>query len=285
MSVFYESDKEYFADNSRISNSMLTELKKSAKGFHRQYILGERQQRDSKAMRIGTLVHGLLLEPQALAERIIVAPKINRRTKEGQAAYDAFLTEALGKVIVDPDELATARNMVDEVNTRVDFKPFKERFEDRNANIEKGIQFEWFHIQCKAKPDFVSGSRIFCIDVKTTDDPSPSGFARSVLKYGYHRQAALYSIGCREVYGCKPNFVFVVVGNSEPYDTAVYTLSQELYGQGAHEVAALLHEYKARLASGNWAAEWSSGINVIEKPRWYDAGIYEMEEQTTEVEG
>lgn len=283
MSVFYENDKEYFADHSRISNSMLTELKKSAKGFHRQYILGERQQRDSKAMRIGTLVHGLLLEPKALAERIIVAPKINRRTKEGQAAYDAFLTEALGKVIVDPDELATARNMVEEVNTRVDFRPFKERFEDSKAVIEKGIRFDWLGVPCKAKPDFVNNR--WCIDVKTTDDPSPSGFARSVLKYGYHRQAALYSIGCKEVYGTPWNFVFVVVGNSEPYDTAVYTLSRELYEQGVDEVSALLQEYKARLASGKWAAEWSSGINVIEKPRWYDAGIYEMEEQTTEVEG
>ena len=274
MTFFYANDAEYHADKTHVSNSMLTDLKRSPKLFMQKHIAETVKTTPSKAMRIGTLLHALVLEEGAFDRCFIIAPDVKRNTTAGKQAWEGFLNEAGERTIVDYDEYKTAVSMREALLQHDRFERAFKRTED--THVERGFTFQWLGVDCKAKPDFVK--RSVCIDIKTTDDPSLEGFQRSVFKYGYHGQAAFYSIAINEAYGWKPKFLFACVGNSEPYDTAVYMLDQDVIEQGQSEIEALLREYKARLASGKWSPEWSEGVCRISKPRWYDANIYETEE-------
>jgi hypothetical protein len=98
-----------------------------------------------------------------------------------------------------------------------------------------------------------------------------------VLSFGYHRQAAFYLHGCREAYQGIRDFIFVCVGNSAPHDVACYTLSEELLEQGRLEVEALLREYRDRKQHNDWTPQWSKVLGLIDKPKWYDADLFEYE--------
>jgi len=62
------------------------------------------------------------------------------------------------------------------------------------------------------------------LDLKTTIDASPKGFAKSVRQYGYLFQSAWYMTALRAMGERPKQFVFLVVEKSEPYATACYAL-------------------------------------------------------------
>lgn len=76
------TDAEYFA-HSAINCSGL-KLISSKTPAHFKYQQSE-QRKPTPAMIIGSAVHCATLEPEAFNERYIVAPKIDKRTKDGKA--------------------------------------------------------------------------------------------------------------------------------------------------------------------------------------------------------
>jgi exodeoxyribonuclease VIII len=274
VTFFYPNDTEYHKDKTHVSNSMLTDLKRSPKLFMQKHIAETVKTTPSKAMRIGTLLHALVLEEGSFDRCFIIAPEVKRNTTAGKLAWEGFLNEAGNRTIVDYDEYKTAVSMREALRQHDRFELYFRRTDD--THIERGFRFQWLGVDCRAKPDFLT--RHVLIDVKTTDDPSPEGFKQSVKKYGYHRQAAMYSIAVNECYGFKPTFRFACVGNTAPHDVAFYSPSEKVLEQGRLEMEALLENYKRCKASGRWIPEWSVAVNPLEDLGWYDANIYETEE-------
>ena len=64
-------------------------------------------------------------------------------------------------------------------------------------------------------------------DIKTTDDASPGEFARSVRKWGYHRQAAYYM----DLVGAT-RFFFIAVEKAAPFAVAIYELDDRTIEAG-----------------------------------------------------
>ena len=56
---------------------------------------------------------------------------------------------------------------------------------------------------CKCRPDYllIKNNQAFVIDIKTTTDCSPEKIARSIADWSYHRQAAFYADGIKEITG------------------------------------------------------------------------------------
>jgi len=265
----------YYSDHTRVSNSMLSVLKKSPSEFKRIYIDGE-DRKETPSMRIGTALHCLVLEPNEFRRRYAVIPEINRKTKEGKEAFAAWSAFHHASIHLEQSEIVKINEMAlaiwgSSLPTRLLSYPGN----DASVSIEKPIEFDWLDIACNAKIDLVGRGAV--VDLKSTADPSPSGFARSVLSFGYHRQAAFYLHGCREVYQGIRDFIFVCVGNSAPFDVACYTLSEELLEQGRLEVEALLREYRDRKQHSDWTPQWSKVLGLIDKPKWYDAELFEYE--------
>jgi hypothetical protein len=124
---------------------------------------------------------------------------------------------------------------------------------------------------CKCRPDWVhdcGDAGVILLDVKTTADASPEGFARSCATYRYHVQAAYYSDGYqvssgRQVLG----FVFAAVEQDAPYLAAAYMLDDEALAAGRREYRRCLNLYHDCHMAGEWPG-YSSAIECLTLPKW-----------------
>jgi hypothetical protein len=61
-------------------------------------------------------------------------------------------------------------------------------------------------------------------------------------------------------------FLFGVVSKKEPYEVAVYKLSEEDLDRGRDEYHALIAEYRRRVEKNDWLAEWQVGEVELNLP-------------------
>ena len=170
-------------------------------------------------MRLGSLVHCSVLEPDELSQRYAIAP--DRRSNAGKAA--AAEMSANGIEAVSEPEMALAQSMAASVR----------RHPAASALLAQGKaeQSFWWDdattgLRCKCRPDWYYGTTV--VDLKTTTDASPSGFARSIATFRYHVQASHYLTG---LHGAE-RFVFIAVEKTAPYAVAVYELDAAALAAG-----------------------------------------------------
>jgi exodeoxyribonuclease VIII len=231
-------------------------------------------------MRFGSLLHTMTLEPGKIPDRYVLAPKCDRRTKDGKAAYAAFVEASKGKTVIDGGDVSLARDCADKLLRHDQIGELLLYSEVHQARIEQALTFSIEGTPCKAKPDWLSVPLKLIVDVKTTRDASPEGFAKSVATFGYHRQAAMYLHGAQEVFGIEARFIFACVTTSPPYQVACYELDLSSLRKGAEELQMLVGDYERRKAANNWRSSWSSGVVPLSLPRWYRGQVLTMDEET-----
>jgi exodeoxyribonuclease VIII len=255
------SNEEYHALPS-ISKSGL-DLIRRAPALYDYRRTHPRQQ--TPAFRWGTLVHTAILEPETVAERTVVAPEIDRRTKAGKEEWANFQAIAAGKEIVSEDEQIA----LDEICIAVRKHPGASRALDMIREVESSI-FWMDHetgIDCRCRPDAILTNGLI-LDVKTTVDASPDSFARSLANYRYHVQAAFYSDGYQAAFGEKPKgFAFLAIEKEPPYLCALYVLDATSLLRGRADYQADLRTYQACMESGEWPGLSPQPV-VIELPKW-----------------
>jgi len=72
---------------------------------HARYAMTHPEQ--TSAMILGSATHCAILEPHEFAMRYVEAPKLDRRTNAGKAAWAQFLAEDADRIALDPDEQVT----------------------------------------------------------------------------------------------------------------------------------------------------------------------------------
>lgn len=220
------------------------ELLKSP-AHYRLYVTAEREQ--TKALRLGSYVHALVLEPVKARLAFAIAPTCDRRTKDGKAIYEAF-TSALepGTTVLSADEAEEANLIAAAAKGCIERHGFKFKHTE--------LMFLASYMDCpiKAAIDAVGESDGYLYDLKTCEDASPAGFLKAVRAYRYNLQAnfykAAYQAGFKEhVQG----FRFICV-EKETLQTAVYELGPDLMAYGYTDFVKALETYKACSASGEW---------------------------------
>ena len=269
-------DEEYHADTTRLSNSMLSVLKRSPQEFYGRYVTKTTPHPEStEAMALGHVVHCLALEPMEYRERFAVKPEgIDRRTTVGKAAWAALLAESFGKTIITQDDANTASQCVRRLVRHNEVGGLFAR----TGIVEQRINFVCNEVEMRCKPDLVLPDLKLIIDVKTTSDASPTGFSKSIAAFGYARQAALYRDAVAIEHGIDCRFLFAVVCTKAPYEVACYELTDDAMRSGQQEASALVLEFKQRCDTNNWLPVWSSGIVPIGLPRWYKHESFEIEQ-------
>ena len=100
------SNKDYHDDLLALSKSRLDLLAQAPEAY-KASLTAPRE--DTKALRVGSALHKLVLEPDTFGAEFAVKPEdINRRTKEGKAEYESFQLANAGKIILDSEEMETA---------------------------------------------------------------------------------------------------------------------------------------------------------------------------------
>ena len=205
------------------------------------------------AMRLGSLVHCAVLEPDELNSRYAIAP--DRRTKDGKATAAMLAASGIEAVTAADMELAMA--MAASVRSHQAAAELL-----RNGKAEQS--FWWDDVdtglRCKCRPDWYYGATV--VDLKTTTDASPQGFAKSVANWRYHVQQAHYMAGT-----FAERFVFIAVEKTYPYAVGVYELDATAMNVGY----ALRRNNLQTIADCRAINEWpgySQGIQNLSLPGW-----------------
>lgn len=258
------SNADYHA-HPAVSKSHLDKVAKSPAHYWAYYLDPNRVPPEpTAAMVLGTALHTAVLEPHLWDEQFAVPPQaFDRRTKVGKELAAAFEAEAEGKTVLTPDDADRIRRMADAVHRH----PASSFLLDLPGTREASYFWadEATGLECKCRPDWHSQDRRLLVDVKTTEDASPRGFAKSCANFRYHVQAHWYQQPFQEA----EQFLFIAVEKQPPHLVAVYAATPAMVAAGARAAGRDLQVLADCHASGVWPG-YGDEILPLDLPRWCD---------------
>jgi exodeoxyribonuclease VIII len=254
------SNAQYHALSS-VSKSGLDLIRKAPAIFkHRR----ENPTLPTPAMRMGTLVHTAILEPDSMSD-LIVAPKIDRRTSAGKAEWEAFQIKSEGKELVTVDEL----EQLESIRRAVWAHPAAGKALAMIREVETSIFWTdgGSGVDCRCRPDAVLSNGLI-VDVKTTKDARPDEFAKAIANYRYHVQAAFYGDGYEAAFGERPKgFAFIAVETEPPHLVALYVASEAMILRGRADYQTDLSTYARCVETGEWPGLPDQPV-ILDLPKW-----------------
>jgi exodeoxyribonuclease VIII len=271
-----ETNEQYHA-NDAISHSKLELFRRRPISYYRRFV-GKTLARPeaTEAFRIGSAAHCAVLEPDEFYARYAMRPEgIDRRTKEGKAAFAQFEAENAGKVVISSDELGDVREMAVAVQSHplasqlisAGSPELSWRVSPANS-LALQCRTDWFNSAgCE-----LSSGRPYVADLKTVeslDSDAFRNFERACFSFGYHRQAGFYLPLITEILGSPVfDFFFIAVEKVEPFGVAVYRLSDSAIARGQDETITDLIRLKSCLNTQQWP-NLEPTLREIGLPKWY----------------
>ena len=226
--------------------------------------------KETPAMRIGSIFHGMVLEPERV--KIAVAPVCDKRTKDGKATWEAFCLENAGAEIVTAEEGEMLNGMAASIKAHPAASALLS-----GRGIAEGSCF-WYDERsgelCRCRPDWFREDGII-VDLKTTEDASLDGFTRSVAKYNYQVQAAMYADGVEWATGSPVKaFAFIACEKTPPYAVQCFQLDFQATEAGRVTYQNLLLDLADCKINGKFPA-YSEKVETISLPNWALKGVFE----------
>lgn len=219
----------------------------------------------------GQVLHARLLEPAQWDKRYAVKPECDRRTKEGKALYETFCAD---------------RGDREEVETR-DYEKVLAVERSVRAAFCCGLVEGGEHEVCLVWDDPETGIRMkarcdcvheddwegdVIVDVKTAASAREDDFLRSIYKYGYFMQAAIYRAGWEALKGRTAEFTILAVEKEPPFVPADFPLGPMTMEAGRLAFRSALRTCIECRKSGYWPGY----RNKNEKPRFIEMNGYQL---------
>lgn len=230
-------DEQEYHSRSELSKSKLDSFLTSPLNYWYLHLReGAEGFSETSSMRIGSMVHKIILEGEEEFDQAYASPppdgvkkptssqlnakKPSDKTVEQIKAWEDYQESIEGKLSPDSTELAIARKCCESINLHSEAQRLLSTpGESEVTLIYKGPE----GVAMRSRLDRVTQRGI--IDLKTTRDASAKGFKSSVYKYNYGLQQLVYSWAFYQAYGRMPEyFIFLCVETSPPFHTALYTL-------------------------------------------------------------
>ena len=217
------------------------------------------------AMILGTLTHSLVLEPASPLPQLAVKPEDMKFSttvgKEWRAAR-----EQEGRLIVTSDAYKSLLGMTREIAAH----PFARQLLSQGQtelSLFAKAPFERSLLR-KCRIDFVPQGN-YLVDVKTCEDASPEGFAKTLFNFGYFTQAAWYLDLWNDSVPEEPKegFMFIAVEKAPPYAAAVYSVAKDAIERGREINTIRAKKWSFCHLNNHWPA-YSQHWSVIDLPRW-----------------
>ena len=240
------TEKEY-RQHPAISRSELWHIRESPQKFK---YYKENPPEPTPPLLFGQVLHKMLLEPVTFCDEFVVAPEVNRRTKDGKQMWEAFVADHEKQTIIPEEMYAKAKEMCEAVKR----EPLAVKLLNGVAELPFFWTDEMTGEACKCRVDVLNTeySQPIIVAVQTTADASTDSFIRSAINYGYDFQAAMYSDGVEKNIGKKPLFVFVAVEKEPPYAVNILQADELLLRRGYdlfREYIGIYHDCKV---NDNW---------------------------------
>lgn len=220
---------EYLSKKDYISASDIKNFMKSPQTYYYDKFIKVRKE-DERHFSVGSALHEMILEPHLFNQNYVVAPKFDRRTKEGKANYEAFLLDAVGKTVLFEDEMEMiikiAQNATENQTLTDLIKDSHRELSCYTIDTKTGLKL-------KMRPDIFCTNKNTIADIKSCMDSSPKKFKNDVYSYGYAISAAFYMDFLN-----RENYVFAAMEKQEPYHVSLYSLSDETieYGRQTYRI-------------------------------------------------
>jgi hypothetical protein len=219
------------------------------------------------AMILGSAYHCLSLTPDRFDDKFAVAPKVDRRTKDGKATWEGFVSVNRGKTILDESDAKRAVAMSEATIKHPDAAEILTL-----GNPE--VALFWINkktgLKCKGKIDWMRDDHVM-VELKKTSDASYYDFQKKINDYRYHVQAAFYLDGYYEISGKYiTDFYFLAQEDQAPYATAIYKIGPKSLDAGRREYEANLQriiDYELLPEEDKWSG-YPRGAITIEMPFW-----------------
>lgn len=254
---------EYFAEPGAISKSVLMGHRLSAAhAYHAMTV----QTEQTPAMRLGSLVHTLVLEPHRINERYVVGPDAARNTKEWKTWSEEHSD---GREQLKGSEYAEAAAMAGFMRTM----PTIARLIQGPGPVEASMfwtapdKITGVPLRFRGRPDKIHTDLSILIDLKTTADISDRGIERTIQSFGYHLQAALYMRGLAALGTPCDHAVIVWIENKAPHTARATLLGQSWIDAAEAELNALIIRHAECVSHGEWPG-FADVITDSEAPAW-----------------
>ncbi len=262
-----------------VSKSGLDRLARSP--AHYQAYLDE-ERKETPALRFGRLIHAAILEPDALMLATVPADAPPRPTSrqinakksspDSVAAIEwwrEFDEANAGCTVVSAAEGEQIRRIQDSIYRHTTARELLESPGHSEVSA-------WFYDQdrdgatgelCRCRPDRLMEDGDI-LDLKSCEDASQAGFAKSAAKYRYHVQAAFYLDGMAATIGHKDkNFGFIAFEKEAPFAVAVYVLRPQDVEIGREEYRRNLATLAQCKINRQWPG-YPDKIQYLSLPGW-----------------
>ena len=229
MNLFSEEEKksdvklvinDAFLAKRPLSYSSLKHFMKSPKHYI-HYIQDKFVQTDQ--MRIGSAIDCKLLEPDNFDEKFMIANKPDLRNKSNKEKWQLVLIEAneTKKTIITTDQMVIVKSAVNSVMDHVDTRILIEK------KTKVQVPLKWIdkvgNLPIRGFVDFETKAwnTDIVVDLKTTNNADPEEFVKQAVKMYYHTQMATYLRGYERTQFRFPEFIFLCVETTEPFNVSI----------------------------------------------------------------
>lgn len=204
---------------------------------------------------IGNAKHLAILQPGIFRERVVVPPaEVLPGSGEGQRKRRAEWEAAnRDKIVLTPAEMGESMQTLLVATASVKLQSILRR---RGGRIEQSYRCTdtVTGLTIRIRPDWHDAALV--LDVKSSEDPSPSGFDRSIYRYGYAIQAALYVDVLTPLLGRPPRWIWGAIGKERigfrAADDPILEMGRRLYSAG---LIALAKAYESAQEPTLWWEE------------------------------
>jgi len=252
--IYADTPDEVYFGWDAVNNSSLSPALRSMAHYRAAL---ETKRPPTAAMEFGRFVHTVVLEPELLAARYVVTPdlvaelegeyKNPKATKEYREKLAAFHELHTDKEVIEADGYEKAIKMIEAVKAC----PKATGFLRGEGPSETSIVWDdkLTGVRCKARVDKVVEDGLLA-DLKTTADASQ--FGKSMVNFGYARQAAFYCDGMETLTGEPHRLAFVAVEKEAPFATLSGLVSQAAIEFGRRQYQRVLRKICEARAYDKW---------------------------------
>lgn len=232
-----------------LSYSSIKEFQKSPRHYL-EYINKQRTP-PTDAMKLGSMVHCMILQPNLFNEQFVIAPDVNKRTNAGKEEWAAFCSQHADKTVVSNEDYEHASRLASGAmaNSTIEslVKNCYDFEQEWRVNID-GLPYRGFY-------DGIADE--YVLEIKTTSDGLPRSVMNDFVRRKYHMQAGIYNLVSQ-----KP-VIYVVIETSEPYLSYAAPASDQYYSVGISEVSRLNKRFMDCLEAGDFSGGYDYGKEIV----------------------
>ena len=268
------TNTEYHATHDVYGRSMLDVLDESLMLFHGRFVTHEiPPKKPGKPLIFGSNFDRMFLERETVVEipaNVLAKVKgeISPHGAKSGGNWKAWEADHAGQLILKTSEYDIFRRMEERIRSHPDASQLiqgQEQVSIRWEDQETGLPL-------KVRLDVLGDGRV--VDIKTSADPTPGAFAKSIEKYGYHRQGGMYAPATELLLGRPHEFYFVVIRNVEPHDVWCYVLGKDRktgrkwIDIGTEQIRERIDALAAAIKSNHWEPVGYGGTLKLDRPQW-----------------